>query len=109
MSSIGSGPGIGSGPKLQVNAVRPVATSSASADTRAADQATAASGSAASSPAVSGDGATVVSTTAMSAGQPPVDTDRVASIRKAIKDGNYPIIPTKISDAMIAAGMMLRV
>ncbi|MBN9143239.1 MULTISPECIES: flagellar biosynthesis anti-sigma factor FlgM [unclassified Novosphingobium] len=107
MSSIGSGPGIGSGPKLQVNAVRPVATSSAatpsvSTETRSAGQA------AAGSP-VNGDGATVVSTTAISAGDAPVDTDRVASIRKAIADGNYPIIPTKISDAMIAAGMMLRV
>lgn len=107
MSSIGSGPGIGSGPKLQVNAVRPVATSSAAApsvltETRSDRQA------AAGSP-VNGDGSTVVSTTAISAGDAPVDKDRVASIRKAIEDGNYPIIPTKISDAMIAAGMMLRV
>ncbi|MBB3956524.1 flagellar biosynthesis anti-sigma factor FlgM [Novosphingobium sediminicola] len=107
MSSIGSGSGIGSGPKLQVNAVRPVTTSSAaspsvSTETRSAGQAAAGS-------TVNGDGATVVSTTAISAGDAPVDTDRVASIRKAIEDGNYPIIPTKISDAMIAAGMMLRV
>lgn len=104
MSSIGSGPGIGSGSKIQVNAVRPVGASSVGAETRYDDQATNVT-----TPAVSGDGATVVSTTALDAGQPPVDSDRVASIRKAIQDGNYPIIPTKISDAMIAAGMMLRV
>jgi len=104
MSSIGSGPGIGSGSKIQVNAVRPVATSSVAVDARNADQ-----GNGSSTTAVSSDSATVVSTTALDAGQAPVDTDRVASIRKAIKDGNYPIIPTKISDAMIAAGMMLRV
>jgi len=106
MSSIGSGPGIGSGSKIQVSTVRPVSTSSAgvSSETRGADQATVASSSAAIS-----DGATVVSTTALKAGSAPVDGDRVASIRKAIEDGNYPIIPTKISDAMIAAGMMLRV
>lgn len=99
MSSIGSGPGIGSGSKISVNAVRPVGTSSADADQ---------AGGAATS-AASGDGATVVSTTALDAGQAPVDSDRVASIRKAIEQGTYPIIPTKISDAMIAAGMMLRV
>ena len=41
-------------------------------------------------------------------GQPPVDADRVALIRKAIETGAYPIIPAKIADAMIAAGLLLR-
>ncbi|MCB2049232.1 MAG: flagellar biosynthesis anti-sigma factor FlgM [Novosphingobium sp.] len=44
----------------------------------------------------------------VSAGQPPVDTDRVAQIRKAVEDGSYPIVPAKVADAMIAAGMILR-
>ncbi|MDJ0643661.1 MAG: flagellar biosynthesis anti-sigma factor FlgM [Erythrobacter sp.] len=40
---------------------------------------------------------------AIDAGEPPVDTDRVAEIRKALQDGSYPLVPTKIADAMIAA------
>lgn len=47
--------------------------------------------------------------TARDAGQAaPVDTDRVAEIRKAVEQGTYPIIPAKIADAMIAAGYLLR-
>ena len=42
------------------------------------------------------------------AGPVPVDQDRIAQIRKAVENGTYPVIPTRISDAMIAAGMMLR-
>lgn len=42
------------------------------------------------------------------AGEPPVDTDRVALIRHAVENGTYPIIPARIADAMIAAGMLLR-
>ncbi|MGB3470217.1 MAG: flagellar biosynthesis anti-sigma factor FlgM [Erythrobacter sp.] len=34
---------------------------------------------------------------------PPVDAERVDQIRKAIKDGSYPLVPTKIADAIIAA------
>ncbi|MEM9500554.1 MAG: flagellar biosynthesis anti-sigma factor FlgM [Pseudomonadota bacterium] len=40
---------------------------------------------------------------AVSAGEPPVDTDRVAEIREALRDGSYPLVPTRIADAMIAA------
>lgn len=39
----------------------------------------------------------------------PVDHDRVAEIRKAVEQGNYPLLPTKVADAMIAAGYFLRV
>jgi negative regulator of flagellin synthesis FlgM len=39
----------------------------------------------------------------------PVDADRVAEIRKAIEDGRYPVLPTRIADAMIAAGLLLRI
>lgn len=45
---------------------------------------------------------------ALDAGQPPIDTDRVAVIRKAIETGSYPVIPTRVADAMIAAGLLLR-
>lgn len=37
------------------------------------------------------------------ASKPPVDDDRVAEIRAALRDGSYPLVPTKIADAMIAA------
>ncbi|MBC2665626.1 flagellar biosynthesis anti-sigma factor FlgM [Novosphingobium flavum] len=45
---------------------------------------------------------------ALDPGQAPVDAERVAVIRHAIESGTYPVIPTKIADAMIAAGMLLR-
>ena len=34
---------------------------------------------------------------------PPLDTDRVAQIREALKDGSYPLVPAEIADAIIAA------
>lgn len=36
------------------------------------------------------------------ASQPPVDQDRVAEIKKAIANGNFPILPATIADQMIA-------
>lgn len=36
------------------------------------------------------------------AAAPPVDTDRVAQIKQAIKDGRYPIMPARIADSLIA-------
>jgi len=39
----------------------------------------------------------------MEAAQPPVDTDRIAAIRDALRNDSYPLVPTKIADAMIAA------
>jgi negative regulator of flagellin synthesis FlgM len=41
------------------------------------------------------------------AGQPPVNTDRVAEIRSALQDGSYPIVPVEIADALIAARLMM--
>jgi len=57
-----------------------------------------------------GDGpqGTVATSAALDPGQPPVDSERVIAIRKAIENGSYPVIPTRIADAMIAAGIMLR-
>ena len=50
----------------------------------------------------------VMRTGAIDAGEPPVDTERVAQIRQAIERGTYPVIPTRIADAIIAAGILLR-
>jgi negative regulator of flagellin synthesis FlgM len=32
----------------------------------------------------------------------------VSIIRKAVETGNYPVVPAKIADAVIAAGLLLR-
>lgn len=37
----------------------------------------------------------------------PVDHERVAEIREALRDGTYPIVPAKIADALIAARLTL--
>jgi negative regulator of flagellin synthesis FlgM len=50
----------------------------------------------------------VVTSDALDPGTPPVDTDRVELIRKAVETGTYPVVPTKVADAMIAAGLLLR-
>ena len=50
----------------------------------------------------------VVTSDALDPGSPPVDAERVKMIRKAVETGTYPIIPAKVADAMIAAGMLLR-
>ena len=52
--------------------------------------------------------ASVVMSEALDPGAPPVDVERVDLIRKAIEAGDYPLVPTKIADAMIAAGILLR-
>ncbi|HSF12430.1 MAG TPA: flagellar biosynthesis anti-sigma factor FlgM [Erythrobacter sp.] len=41
------------------------------------------------------------------ASTPPVDAERVQEIRAALRDGSYPLVPTKIVDAMIAAQVSL--
>ena len=102
MSSIGSGPGIGTG-LIEISGVRavsgtdprPVATTSTTVAQQPA--------------AHSNEAAAMVSSTVLNAGEMPVDSDRVSVIRKAIQSGNYPLFPTKISDAMIAAGILLQV
>ena len=52
-------------------------------------------------------GVAVQTGTRVSAGSVPVDTDRVETIKQALRDGSYPIVPAKITDAMIAARLML--
>ena len=41
-------------------------------------------------------------------GEVPVDGERVGEIRRAIRNGTYPLLPTKVADAIIAAGILLR-
>lgn len=41
------------------------------------------------------------------AASPPVDAERVSQIKAALRDGSYPLVPTKIADAMIAAQVSL--
>lgn len=50
----------------------------------------------------------VVTSDALDPGSPPIDTERVEMIRKAVESGTYPVVPAKVADAMIAAGMLLR-
>ncbi len=40
---------------------------------------------------------------ALDPSSPPVNTDRINEIRKALRDGSYPLVPAQIADAMIAA------
>jgi negative regulator of flagellin synthesis FlgM len=53
--------------------------------------------------------ATVVRGEALDPGEAPVNLDRVKEIRRAIENGTYPILPTKVADAIIAAGLLLKV
>lgn len=56
-----------------------------------------------------GPAANVQRSSALDAGSAaPVDVERVKDIRQAIEKGNYPLVPARIADAMIAAGMLLR-
>ncbi|MCB2076107.1 MAG: flagellar biosynthesis anti-sigma factor FlgM [Novosphingobium sp.] len=50
----------------------------------------------------------VVRSDALDPGPAPVDAERVRAIRDAVESGTYPVVPAKIADAMIAAGIMLR-
>jgi negative regulator of flagellin synthesis FlgM len=83
---------------VQVNTARPGKASEVATETAAVNGATDA-----------GVAAQVEKSSALDAGQAaPVDAERVKDIRHAIETGKYPIIPAKIADAMIAAGMLLR-
>ena len=50
-----------------------------------------------------------VSSVASAGVEPPIDQERVDEIRRAVEAGRYPVVPTRIADAMIAAGFLLRV
>lgn len=86
------------------------ATTAAATDTAASAAPTTAAAATQAAPAgtASAAAATVATSDATRAGDVPVSADRVAQIRKAIENGHYPVIPARIADAMIAAGMLLR-
>jgi negative regulator of flagellin synthesis FlgM len=64
---------------------------------------------AAASPAATPGISLEVSDTTRAAVAPPVDAERVATIRKALAEGSYPLVPTRIADAMIAAQVSLSI
>ncbi|WP_299196363.1 flagellar biosynthesis anti-sigma factor FlgM [uncultured Erythrobacter sp.] len=70
---------------------------------RAAIEARRASSSAGAGPAAPSSGVSIEVASPVDAASPPVDTDRVAQIRKALQEGSYPLLPAEIADAMIAA------
>ena len=85
--------------KLQgVTSVRPLAESDRAQLDARARQVAAADDSTGAKPGVSLEVGTNVDTST-----PPVDNERVQKIRKALQDGSYPLVPTKIADAIIAA------
>lgn len=54
-------------------------------------------------PAAAAGTADTGSVTRRLAQSPPVNADRVAELRQALKAGNYPMQPARIADAMIAS------
>ncbi len=50
---------------------------------------------------------TAAASSAGDAATPPVDAERVKQIRAALQEGSYPLSPTKIADAIIAAQVSL--
>ncbi len=83
-----------------VGALRPAAHDTAKSSTPARD---APKGDAADK------GVAVQTGARVSAGSVPVDDQRVEEIRSALRDGSYPIVPARITDAIIAARLMLSV
>jgi len=76
-----------------ISAARPVATGErAPIEARTATPASRAAG-----------GISIEVSAAADSAAPPVDAERVAQIREALRDGSYPLVPTKTVDAMIAA------
>ena len=89
LSAVGASRAVAAGERAQIEArTRPAAT-------------------AASSAAASGVSLEVSSPIDVAA--PPVDAERVKQIKAALADGSYPLVPTKIADAMIAAQVSLSI
>ena len=57
--------------------------------------------------ATGGDGIRVETAPSADLGQVPINAERVGEIRSALQNGTYPILPTRIADAMIAARFLL--
>lgn len=45
---------------------------------------------------------TMQALSAPAAATPPVDVERVARIKKAIADGNFPLVPSTVADRLLA-------
>lgn len=88
-------------PSMELGPVRPVGAVDARAARQSSGHSSHVAGADRSEP-------TIVRSDALDPGEPPVDTDRIAQIRKAVESGDYPLVPTKVADAMIAAGILLR-
>ncbi|WP_285712084.1 flagellar biosynthesis anti-sigma factor FlgM [Erythrobacter oryzae] len=58
-------------------------------------------------PAGTASGVSLEVSAPIEAAAPPVDAERVQAIKNALRDGSYPLVPTKIADAMIAAQVSL--
>lgn len=87
LSSVGPARAVASGERAQIEArTRPAA---------------------AAAPAAATPGISLEVSAAADAGAPPVDAERVNQIKAALRDGSYPLVPTKIVDAMIAAQVSL--
>ncbi|WNO53682.1 flagellar biosynthesis anti-sigma factor FlgM [Stakelama saccharophila] len=54
------------------------------------------------------DAASIASTARSFAEAPPVDAERVARIRQAVKEGSFPITPATIADRLIALKLQWR-
>ena len=52
-------------------------------------------------------GVAVETDQALASAGPPIDADRVKQIRHALETDSYPIVPTRIADAVIAARLLL--
>lgn len=89
--------------KLQAMPLQPVSGPKALSSTdRAAPKATL-DARPANTPAIDRNGVSIEVDTAIDSAKPPVDSERVAQIRDALRDGSYPLVPAKIADAIIAA------
>ena len=93
-------------PPIEIGPARPVGAVRTNAAKPSTPVASAAAPVASSAPA-SAPAASVQTSPALDPGKPPVDENRVSVIRNAIQRGTYPLLPTKVADAMIAAGLML--
>ena len=92
-------PPINLGPALPVGAVQASTVRSASGGNGRSEKA--------ASP-VQSQPRTAIKSDALDPGAPPIDSDRVAIVRKALEAGTYPVMPARVADAIIAAGLLLR-
>jgi negative regulator of flagellin synthesis FlgM len=91
---------------IKLGAVSPIAMAGLRIATGRSGASTS-SGAASVEATASDNAASAAAAQSLGAGAVPVDDDRVLQIRKAIADGNYPVIPSRVGDAIIAAGILV--